>query len=153
MRPGRPEAAAVIADPPRASATATTSTRRVRVRGALQGAIAIAIGAALIAFGRRAPGIVAVGIGSAIAAAALTSPLGLFAAIERGFAAFGAAVGRGLTWTVMPAVFYGFFVPFRLLFRRGRRDTMRRRFEPDAPSYWTPADPRRQSPESYTRAY
>ena len=41
-----------------------------------------------------------------------------------------------MTWIVMVPIFYGVFLPFGLLFRRGRRDRMKRYYDPDAQSYW-----------------
>jgi hypothetical protein len=76
-------------------------------------------------------------IAGVIGLCALVSPLGLYAAIERSFAALGRWTGRALTWLLLPIAFYAFFVPFRALFRRGRRDSMRRYFDAESPSYWS----------------
>ena len=86
-----------------------------------------------------------------IGTAAMLSPLALFAAIERSFAALGRWVGKALQWTLLPAIFYGFFTPFALLFRRGRRDAMTRYFDADAKSYWSPHGERRGKTASASR--
>ncbi|RIL06458.1 MAG: hypothetical protein DCC71_06525 [Proteobacteria bacterium] len=110
---------------------------RVRLRGALQAGAGGAVAALLFAAGLRAPAFVVGGVASALLLAALLSPFGVFASIERAFAALGRWVGLALTWLLLPAIFYLFFVPFSRLFRRGRRDAMKRYFDPGAESYWT----------------
>lgn len=134
---GKPEAAAAIwvwrpAPPPPLPAT-----RRVRVRGALQAAVGLSVAGALAWYGHRTPALVVGTVASVIALAALLSPLGLFAAIEHAFTVLAGWIGKGLTWLLLPLIFYTFFVPFSALFRRGRRDSMRRYFDRDAASYWT----------------
>jgi hypothetical protein len=67
------------------------------------------------------------------------------------FEALGQALGRGLTFVLMSGLFYTFFFPFGKLLRRGRRDRMKRWFEPDAATYW---EARRQvDPGSLERQY
>jgi hypothetical protein len=134
---GRPEAAAAIWTWQGSAPTAPAPTAgRVRLRGLAQAAVGAAAGAAILAFASRPLGIVVLSIASAIALAALVSPQGLFAGIERAFAALGHQIGRVLTWILLPAIFYLFFVPFSALFRRGRRDSMKRFFDASAQSYW-----------------
>lgn len=151
IRAGRPEAAEVVlaANAP----AAPSDPGRPRLRGCVQGGVALAVAGAFLWLGHRTPGTIVATIGSGIVLAALVSPNGAFAAIERGVAALGRGIGRALTWLLLPAIFYAFFVPFGALFRRGRRDAMRRFFDADAASYWSPADPRRQTPESHARQY
>jgi len=105
-----------------------------------QVALGFGVAAALVGLGRPR---LAIGVGSAAALlglAALLSPLGLFAAIERLLAAVGTRIQRALTWLLLPMIFFLFFVPFRRFFRRGRRDSMRRFYDPGAPSYWQPRE-------------
>ncbi len=66
----------------------------------------------------------------------LLSPTGLYAALQRLFAATGRAAGRITTWLVMVPLFYLFFLPFGRLLRRGRRDRLKRSFDRAAGSYW-----------------
>ena len=117
--------------------TYATSHHALMDRGALQAGAGLAVAGGLAWLGHRTPAIVVGSVASAIGLAALVSPLGLFAAIERVFAALAVRIGQALTWTLLPAIFYLFFAPFGLLFRRGRRDSMRRFFDRDATSYWT----------------
>jgi hypothetical protein len=139
-RAGRPEASAEIwcwrRGKQEGADRAPPAHARPRLRGTIQGLVACAIGGLLVTRGRSVPGTAALVIGGVVLFSALISPVGLYAGIERAFAAVGRSVGRVLSWVLMPAAFYGFFLPFHVLFRRGRRDSMRRFFEPEAPSYW-----------------
>jgi hypothetical protein len=135
-QPGRPEAAAAIWTW-QSEAAPRPSAAPIRRRGALQAAVGLAVAGGLFWAGRASWAAVVAAIATGIGLAALASPLALYAAIERGFAALGRGVGHSLTWLLLPAIFYGFFAPFSLLFRRGRRDALRRRFAPDAASYWS----------------
>lgn len=136
-RAGRPEAAAVIWSWRPAGPSPRPATGPIRVRGAVQAAVGLAVAGGLAWLGRHTPAIVVASVASAIGLAAIASPLGVFAAIERAFAALAVRVGQALTWILLPVIFYLFFVPFGLLFRRGRRDAMRRYFDREAPTYWT----------------
>jgi hypothetical protein len=53
----------------------------------------------------------------------------------------------------MTLAFYLIFLPFGLLFRRGRRDSMRRYFEADQESYWQRRDPEREETRSRERPF
>lgn len=81
------------------------------------------------------------------------SPAGVRAALQRLFAATGRAVGRALTWLFLVPLFYGFFLPFGWALRRGRRDRLCRRFEPDAASYWEPHAGPKAGSASHRRQY
>jgi hypothetical protein len=122
---------------PSAATPSRPDARPLRVRGSLQAGAGLAVAAGLAWWGLRTPALVVGGVACAIGIAALASPLGAFAAIERAFATLGRGVGRALTWSLLPLIFYLFFAPFAVLFRRGRRDSMKRRFDAGAASYWT----------------
>jgi hypothetical protein len=152
---GRPEAAAAIwvwrAAPP----APKPATGRTRVRGVLQASVGLAVAGTLLWLGHATAATVVASVACAIGLAALLSPLGLFAAIERAFTTLGGWIGTALTWILLPFVFYVFFVPFGALFRRGRRDSMQRFFDPDATTYWTPRGTRsgRTASSSHERHY
>jgi hypothetical protein len=149
--PGRPEAAAAIwawRAPP-----AVPRPPRRRLRGALQGAVGLAVGATLFALGWPTAGGIALALGGAVALSALFSPDFLYAAIERLFAATGRAVANTLSALLLPLLFFGIFTPFAALFRRGRRDAMTRFYEPDAASYWSERDRGRSASKSRSRQY
>jgi hypothetical protein len=121
----------------------------------LQAFAGAGVGAALHEFVSQRAGVIVLTISGVIGLCALFSPLGLFAAMERLFAALGRWTSSVLSWVVLPFAFYGFFVPFRVLFRRGRRDSMKRYFDEQSSTYWslreTPAVAK--SPESRKRQY
>lgn len=154
-RPGRPEAAAAIwrwrgggdAGAPEAGPS------RTRLRGALQGALGLGAGALILGFGPRTLALVVFAVAGTVLLSALVSPRGLYAWIEGAFTALGQLLGQALTWLLMPALFYLVFLPYGFLFRRGRRDSMKRFFEEDAPTYWTPRDPAKTAPAAHDRQY
>jgi len=155
VRAGRPEAAAAIWQWQAVRGAAGGKAQgRVRLRGCLQALAGAAVGLLLYWLsGSRVIATVVLTIAGAIALAALISPGGAYAAIERAFAALGGAVGRAMAALLMPLVFYAVFVPFGLLFRRGRRDSMRRFFEPDAATYWSRRERGRTASASRRRQY
>ena len=56
-------------------------------------------------------------------------------------------IGWAMSHVILAVVFYGLFTPIALVFRLNGRDSLRRKFDPSADSYWTPKttpdDPRR----------
>ncbi len=142
---GRPEAAAAIWSPTPEDAGARDAARRRQARrqGLLQAALGAGFAGRLIWL--WSPGLagVVLGVSTVILLAALLSPLRAYAGIERGFAALGHWTGEALTWVAMVGLFYLFFVPFGLLFRRGRRDPLKRWTAPDEASYWEEREPAR----------
>ena len=88
-------------------------------------------------FWSRILGAIALTVGAIVLLSAVVSPTGLYAAIERALASLTRVTGLALTWVFMSLVFFLVVTPFGLLFRRGKRDPMRRYYEPDAPSYWS----------------
>ena len=124
-----------------------------RLRGTIQGGVGIAIAALVYTFISHSAGWVIFTVASTITLAALISPEGLFARIEAGFRAAARIVGRFLTWILLSWIFYGFFLPFGALFRRGRRDSMKRFYEPEALSYWSSCEPREAGLDFYERQY
>jgi hypothetical protein len=126
---------------------------RIRLRGALQGAVALAVSGAFFAVGWSTAAAIALVLGSAVALAALLSPGFVYAGLERLFAATGRGVARALAALLLPLLFFGIFTPFALLLRRGRRDAMTRFFEPEARGYWSKRDRGRSASKSRVRQY
>ena len=154
-RPGRPQAAMAIW-PWREDefpAPDGSSASRVRLRGVLQGSVGLTVAALVYYFISHTAGWVIGTIASTITLAALISPEGLFAGIEAGFRATGRVLGRLLTWTLLSSIFYAFFLPFGALFRRGRKDAMKRFYDPEAPSYWSSRKSREAGLDFYKRQY
>ena len=151
---GSPEAAAVIWNwQPPESTTDPEGASRVRSRAALQAALGATVGALIFLFWSHTLGWVVFGVTGFVFVAALTSPRGLYAAIERLFAALGGVVGRVVNWLALATLFYLFFLPFGLLFRRGRSDQMRRFYEEDAASYWEARERGRSASTSRLRQF
>ena len=135
------------------SPPAPSSAGAARLRGTIQGAVGISIAALVYVFLSHTAAMVIFGIASTIALAAVISPEGLFAGIESVFRATGRVFGRLMTWLLLSLIFYSFFVPFGALFRRGHRDSMKRLYEPDAPTYWTSREPREAGLAFYERQF
>jgi hypothetical protein len=155
-RPGRPDAAGVVWTWKREAGRAEPEGARaaqIRRRGLIQSLVAAAIGTAIFWFVSHAVAYVIFTIATIVLFSALFSPTGLFAAIEGAFDALGRAQGGGVSFAMLALIFYGFFLPFGLLLRSGRRDSMKRFFEPDAPSYWLKREPAAADPGSYSRQF
>jgi hypothetical protein len=138
QRSGRAEAALAIWSwrDPQPDGPAPPPASRERVRGSFQAAIVAAIGGLLLLLGVRTVAWVMLGAAAIVLFAALASPRGLYALLDRMTRAIGRRIGRALTWLLLVPLFYLFFLPFGLLFRRGRRDRLKRYFDSEAPTYW-----------------
>jgi hypothetical protein len=151
---GRAEAAAAIWDWRASTATdAARDPSPTRRRGLIQGAVGAAVGGGFWMLGWHGVAVAACVIAGVVAAAALLSPGGLYAAIQRLIEATAHAVGVGLSWLLLVPFFYLFFAPFGALFRRGRRDRLCRRYESDAATYWEPHEGQRASSSRLDRQY
>jgi hypothetical protein len=142
QRSGRAEAALVIWNwrDPQPQGPALPSASRARVQGSFQAAIVAAIGGLLLWLGVRIVASVMLGAAAIVLLAALTSPRGLYPVLDRMARAIGRRIGRALTWLLLVPLFYLFFLPFGLLFRRGRGDRLKRYFDTQAPTYWEPVE-------------
>jgi hypothetical protein len=155
-RPGRPEAATVIWDSTRAVDVRddpTAEARRKRRHGVVQALVTASAGAVLVLLGLRLPACLAFGAAAVLGLSALVAPLSLYAAIEHALLALGRRTGTLLGWVLLVPVFYLFFAPFGRVLRRGRRDRLQRRFDPDAPSYWEPHRGMRVASDSRRRQF
>ncbi len=154
QRAGRPEAAAEIWSwrEPRVEAS-RESPQRARALGSLQALGTAALGALLFVYWSRIIGTLVLSLSGLVLAAALISPSGLYRAIRRGFSALVRLTGHAMTWILMVPIFYLIFLPFGLLFRRGRRDRLKRYFETDATSYWEPHEGPTASSQNYDRQF
>lgn len=148
---GNPEAARAVWDwgRTRPSRPPTPYSRASALPGAGIGAIA---GGGLWWLGHPLMAQIVWGITGFLVLTALVSPHGIYAAIRRGLDRFGFLVGRVLSWVLLMPLFYLFFFPFGALSRRGRRDSMKRWTEPEAPTYWTDREDTRTA-ESYERQF
>lgn len=134
-----------------------------RRKGMIGGAIGLAV-AALFYFVLHRPlaAEVVAAIAILIALIALASPLGLYKGLTRVLDRFAYFVGTGITWLLMPILFYLVFLPAGLLLRaRGKlgitlgnhrgKDRDDRRL----PTYWIATDERERArtPESYRKQF
>jgi hypothetical protein len=62
--------------------------------------------------------------------------------------AFGEVLHRVVSPLVLGVIFFAVFTPFGLVMRWSGRDSMKRRCEPQARSYWIRRDPPGPPPES-----
>lgn len=132
VAPGREAASAVIWRRP-----AAPDPGPVRLRAMVRWVIACTLGAVFFYFDHPWLAAIAWSLSTLVFALALSSPLRGHAALERGLAVLARSIGRVLTWTLLAPFFYLVITPFGMLRRRGARDTLTRRFEPDQRSYWT----------------
>lgn len=77
-----------------------------------------------------------------VSLAVLVLPPAVSRALERFERALARAVSTVLALVLLAPVFFLFFVPFRLSFRRGARDRLQRRFDRAAATYWRRRDER-----------
>jgi hypothetical protein len=149
---GRPEAAAAIWDW-REPSGVVAAKGRPRLRGFVRGAIVTTFGLLVLAFWSQTVGTVVLVVAGVILFSALVSPTVLYAGIEGLLARLGRLTGQAITWVLLVPLFYLFFLPFGLLLRRGRRDRMKRFFEPGAETYWEPHEGVTASSSSRVRQY
>lgn len=109
-------------------------------RGLVRGGIGLLVAAAL-ALWKPVLGMVAAGIAVAVLALALLAPRTLYPGVERWIAAFARGVGVAVTWVTLTAVFALVFLPLGLLLRTTGRLRIAPGLDPEAPTYWRPADP------------
>jgi len=142
LHQGRPEAAEVIWNwrGPQTNG-ARIPAGNPRLKGAIQGLVGMSVALAIHLYGARTIGTLVFCVSTIVLLSALLSPTGIYRAVEGLFTTLGNATGRALTWLMLVPLFYLFFLPFGFLLRRGRRDQLKRRFEPDQESYWEPHKP------------
>lgn len=149
VRVGRPEAAAVIWDWKGERDARPERAKKAR-RGAIVRALVAAVaGGLFLFFGRVGVAGVAWGVGGLTLVLGLASPLGAYAALERVIGKAGDLVGTVLTWMLLAPVYYLFFAPFGLIFKRGAKDPMKRELSKDAPTYWQKRERQRALDKPY----
>ena len=80
------------------------------------------------------------GLGAVVAVATIARPEWL-APLNRLWMKFGELLHRVVSPVVLGVIFYGVFTPVGFVMRMARRDTMKRKFEPTAPTYWIRRNP------------
>lgn len=139
LHAGNPEAARVIWTRQKPDARTTQSTAgEARIGGTIRALISATFGLVVFLFWSQLIGTIVLSLSAIILFSALVSPTGLYRGLQGLFATLGNFTGRVLTWLMLVPLFYLFFLPFGLLMRRGRRDALKRYFEPERDSYWEP---------------
>ena len=98
-------------------------------------------------FSSSAPGWWALIIAGVLVVVALAQPR-ILSPFNRLWTGLGIVMHRVMTPLVMGILFYGAVTPTALLLRLFGKDPLRRRFEPDAETYWIVRDPPGPDPES-----
>jgi hypothetical protein len=134
-----------------------------RKKGTLHALIGAAIGAVIFfvlpllvpggAGHFRVLAVIAWSISGVILLTALISPGWAYAGLDRGIQVAAHAFGVVLTVGLMTPIFYLFFMPFRVLFRSGRRDRLMRAFPDKASTYWVDRSGEAFNPDSYQRQF
>ena len=117
-----------IPDPPNGRTAAA-----VRRAAALRAAIALVVAAVLLWWKPWLAAVAAV-VAALTLLLGLLSPLGAYAALEHALERFAHAVGRLVTWILLPPLYYLLFTPAGLLLRRQLRLT--RRPDAERTTYW-----------------
>lgn len=146
---GRPEAAAPFAAPTDPAVRLAARASELRRSGLFRALVALGFSALLFYFGRVIVGSIAGGLGTVTLLLALFSPTRGYAALSRLVDRLGGLVGTVLAWVLLAPVFFLFFVPFRMLFRRGASDTLARGFDRTRPSYWSAHERERDLEKPY----
>ena len=156
LRPGRAEAAETIwnwREPKTSPGAVHAAPGAARLRGVVRGLGVALVGLALAWLWSTLVGGIVLTIATITLVAAIASPTGLYAALERALAALARATGVGLTWILMSAIFFLAVSPFGLILRRGRRDAMRRYLESSATTYWSERELGRSASTLRARQY
>jgi hypothetical protein len=133
--------------------TSGSTASALRLKGCLQCIAAGVVSALFFYFGFIMMSYIAAGLGSLFFLTALLSPTGIFAVLNRGSRKLGYWLGSAIKWLIMPLIYYGIFLPFGKLFRRGRRDVLKRYYELDASTYWSTIELDRQESGSRKRQF
>lgn len=122
------------------SAPAPDEARRVRRRGLVRGGISLLVAGGL-ALWKPLLGAVAAGVALALLALALLAPRTAYPRLEGWIATFARGVGVAVTWVTLTLVFVLVFLPMGLLLRATGRLRIAPGLDPEATTYWRPADP------------
>lgn len=150
-------------NPPDPDQVEAERTRAHRREGSVQALVGACLGALIFslpwwwtgaaAWFPRVVSYVAWSVSAVVLTAAWLSPNGAYAAIQRVVYAVAHAVGVTLTFLLMTPIFLLFFVPFRALCRRGRRDRLLRTFpDPATRTFWIERT-EHPTPEAYQRQF
>lgn len=120
-------------------ASAAEGAARARRGGLLRGGIGLLVAAAL-AFWKPVLGAIAGAVALVVLALALLAPRTLYPRLEGWIAAFARGVGVAVSWITLTSVHLLVFLPLGLLLRAAGRLRIGPDPDPEARSYWRPAD-------------
>ncbi len=122
------------------------SAGSLRTRGLVQGVIALLVGGVFHYFDLTLMSYIAFSLGAIFAMSALFSPTGLYATLDRGGQKLGIYLGNLVKWLLLPLLYFGFFLPFKVMFRKGKKDTLKRYYDSASSSYWSDREEDRLAP-------
>lgn len=125
----------------------------LRRRASLQCLAGAAGAAGFWFFGRETMASVVAGITGLSFLLAMFSPARGYTALQRALERFGHYLGLILSWLLLVPLFYLFFLPFGLLFRRGSKDPMQRRWSQGSESYWVKRDGKAPTLDDFRRQF
>ena len=154
LRASRPEAAAAVWNWRGAeNAPVAPAAGPIRLRGSVRALIGASVGGLVYVYLSALMGKIVLTVSALLFLAALLSPTGAYALVERAFAALSRTVGRLLNGLTLPILFYGVFTPLGAILRRGKRDALQRFFERERPTYWSDRSGERTASAHRTRQY
>jgi hypothetical protein len=127
--------------------------RDARRAGLIQGVVGLVAAFLLLRYVHPVPAALVAGIAATLALVAQLSPLGAFARVRHGVGRFAHGVGLAVTWLTLPVVFLLVFWPLGALLQAGGKLRLRRDPDPDADTYWRPADEWPRSLDDYRRQF
>lgn len=137
IRHGRREASALIWDFRAETVSPAPSASVLRRRGMIRALLPAAFGTLLYVRGFHVSAAIVLGVAALTLLAALGSPTGAYAALERLFERLVNRIVLLSSWLILRVVFYGVFVPLGALLRSGRRDQLQRWNDVARSSYWS----------------
>jgi len=118
------------------SARAAKKLKQIRTGAALQGAIGLILALVIYLFLSKIFGVIVCSIALLLTVLAFCAPIAVYTPIKGGLARLSTIVGTTISFVVLLALYCLFFVPFGLLFRRGRRNKLSLDFAAERSSYW-----------------
>lgn len=129
-----------------------TAVALARRRGLVRGAVGLGV-AVLLGLWKPVVGAVAAALSIGLLAVALTSPGGLYPRVERWLATFARSVAVAVSWLTLSVVHVLVFLPLGRLLRATGRLRIAPGLDPEAATYWRPADVSGGGPRSHERQF
>ena len=104
--------------------------------GVIQGVVGLGIGVLVLLFWHGTLSYFILTVSGLVLLLALVSPVGAYKALSVLINRLTHSFGMVTTWILLLPTFYLFFVPFRLLFRRGAHDKLARTTNKSIDTYW-----------------